>query len=450
MNILWIEDDQQTIQTGIKTLVELIGGGLLEKLDDLLISNDASTENLKSFFQENTTHGLKWYADYGDAKREITKKTILNSDVVIIDLNLGNGTDGAVNLGSAGFALYIQLIRCGFPSDHIAFFTGNKNELNELIESAALLGIIAPASFQKAESKDEEKFKEWLKMYLKNDELTLRRGILDGCIWFSEQLGEYPEMELRINDFSKSDEDNICREEILDWLEIWPKLLPELKSKEKKRYLPFLFVLLSLWDKRKKGNSEEGFNVIPYILTHARNWIAHRSGLHNEVTPQCIAFIFLLATRGILRISAEKILRHEIILLNILPERIKPNVDVVKYKLDEVRKETLTLARIAIKSLDDNEIDRLGYANIKLGKEWYFNKLANAYVSFNSKSPEAAEQLLMQSLLVDYWLESIKSTQSSSFGALQSLKSNSDWLTQLCWALLAHFDFESESSSSNG
>lgn len=449
MNILWIEDDQQTIQTGIKTLAELMGGGLLEKLDDLLNNSDASSENLKIFFHENTTHGMQWYEDYGEAKRAITKQTILDSDVVIIDLNLGNGTDGDVNLGRAGFALYVQLIRCGFPSDHIVFFTGNQNELNELIKSAALLGIPAPTSFLKAESKGEEKFKEWVKKYLENDELTLRRGILDGCNWFSAQLREHPEMELRINDFSKTDEDNICREEILDWLEIWPRLLPELTSKEKKRYSPFLFVLLSLWDKRRKMNSEKGFNVIPYILTHARNWIAHRSGLHNEVTPQGIAFIFLLATRGILRIPVDKILRHEKTLLNTLPKGIEPNVAVVKEKLDEVRKTTLLFAQTAIGSLDDKEIERLCFANIKFGKERHFYNLANAYVSFNSKASELTEQLLMQSLLIDYWLGENKSIQSSSFGALQSLKSNSDWLTQLSWALLAHLHFESDGSSSN-
>lgn len=450
MNILWIEDDQQTIQTGIKTLAELMGGGILAKLDDLLMNNDASSDSLNRFFQENTTHGLQWYADYGEAKSAITKKTILDSDVVIIDLNLGNGTDGDVNLGSAGFALYVQLIRCGFPSDHIVFFTGNQNELNELIKSAVLLGIPVPTSFKKASSKDEEKFKEWVKKYLKNDELTLRRGILDGCNWLTAQLREHPETELRINDFSRAEDGEIDREIILDWLEVWPKLLPELTSKEKKRHTSFLFVLSSLWDKKAKGSTEKGFNVIPYILTHTRNWIAHGKGLHNEISPQGVAFIFLLATRGILRISIDEILRHEKILLNIFPRGIEPNSGVAKPELDGIRKATLSLAQAAIKSLDDKEVERLGFANIKSGKERYFNRLANAYVSFSPMASDAAEQLLMQSLLVDYWLESIKSTQSSSFGTLQSLKSNSDWLTQLCWALLAHFHFESDSSSSNG
>ncbi|PIV91135.1 MAG: hypothetical protein COZ20_01925 [Gallionellales bacterium CG_4_10_14_3_um_filter_54_96] len=449
MNILWVEDDQQTIQTGIKTLAELMEGGLIDKLDNLLINNDASSENLKRFFQENTTHGLQWYADYGEAKRAITKQTILDWDVVIIDLNLGNGTDGDVNLASAGFALYVQLIRCGFPCDHIVFFTGNQNELNELIKSAALLGIPEPTSFKKAEDKDKEKFKEWVKKYLENDELTLRRGILDGCNWLSAQIREYPEMELRINDFSREEDGKICREEILDWLEIWPKLLPELISKEKKRYTSFLFVLLSLWDKKAKGSAEKGFNLIPYILTHARNWMAHGKGLHNEATPHGMAFIFLLATRGILRISTDEILRHEKILLNIFPKGIEPNSDVAKLKLVGIRKATLSRAQAAIKSLDDNGVERLGFAKIKSGDEWYFNRLANAYVSFNPNASEEAEQLLMQSLLVDYWLKSIESTQSNLFGALQSLKSNSDWLTQLCWVLLAHFHFESDSSSSN-
>lgn len=454
MNILWIEDEPKPIEDGIKTLAELMEGGIIDKLDNFLANNNTSNENLKRFFQENTTHGLQWYADYGDAKKAITKESILDSDVVILDLNLGNGTDGDVNLERAGFALYVQLIKCGFPSDHIAFFTGNQNELNELIKSAALLGIPAPTSFLKAESKIEEKFKAWVKMYLENDELTLRRGILEGCNWLSTLLHKHPETELRINDFSRPGDDNIGREEILDWLEIWPKLMPELISKEKKRYTSFLFVLLSLWDKKAKKdaekNAEKGFNVIPFILTNARNWIAHGKGLHNEATPQGMAFIYLLATRGILRITSNETLRHEKILLELFPDAIKPNEDISKNQLDKIRKDTLSCAQDAIESLEDKDIERLGFEKIKSGKEWYFIRLANAYVSFNPKASAEAERLLMQSLLVDYWLESIKSSQSSSFGALQSLKNNGDWLTQLCWALLAYFHFESDSLSSNG
>lgn len=450
MNILWVEDDQQTIQTGIKTLAEIMEDGFIEQLDDFLTNNDASNDNLKKFFQEKTTHGLQWYEKYGDAKKEITSESILDSDVIILDLNLGIGTDGDINLESAGFAIYVQLIRCGFPSDNIAFFTGNPKDVDMLVISAKSLGIPVPKSFAKENEKEREKFKEWLKKYLEDDELTLRRGILDGCNWLSAQLREHPETELRINDFSRAEDGEIDRETLLDWLKVWPKLLPELTSKEKKRHTSFLFVLSSLWDKKAKGSTEKGFNVVPYILTYARNWIAHGKGLHNEISPQCVAFIFLLATRGILRISGDEMLRHEKILLNVFPKGIEPNSGVAKLALDRIREVTLSWAQAAIKSLDEREVERLGFANIKSGRERYFNRMANAYVSFSPMASDAAEQLLMQSLLVDYWLESIKSTQSGSFGALQSLKSNSDWLTQLCWALLAHFNHESDSSSSNG
>ncbi len=448
MKIAWVEDDKTVMPALVRDVVELLDkmNGSKKLIDEFreykkLSQNVISPENLKDFFVTYSLHRFEWFDSYASMNAAIDKQCAYKWDVVIIDLNLEQRFDKTktkVVPTTAGFALYIQLLRSGFPAERIVFFTANSNQFQALNEVATAYDIPPPRSFDKLN--EVNNLTTWLRGHLDNKELTLRRGIVDGCEFVALLLQKEKDNGLRINNFAFEGDGTIDAEAVLDWLEIWPRLLPDLEArdKEKKRYSPFMLALLSLWDKKANPSKERGFNVTPFILTHARNWIAHGKALH-DITFVGTAFLFLLATRGLVKLPA-KIQHYEKVILSIFPKGIDPDAQMEQWLRNiSSQQQKLTISEIEqtkielSKLIKQEEIDR-----IKSGEYTIFNKMANAYVNSLSTKQAGipAEVLLMQSLVIDLVFNF--NGKWTGQGQWKSSTDTEDWLMLTNYSLLAH------------
>jgi len=465
MNIAWIEDDLSHIKKGVKLYVELLD----RKNNTKLIKENEFREfynpnkefphskSLKEWFEKNSLSSLNWFETYASMKERIddlAKRCVNEWDVVIIDLNLVNFFDQkkyAVKAEVAGFALYVQLLRSGFPCDNIVFFTANANDTDALNVIAKELGIPTPQYL--AKESEDELLTAWLSKHLENKELILRRGILDGCSHLLSQLQGKSMNEFRINDCAYDEDGKIEIEALSNWLQIWPKLLPELSgARVSNSYSPFVLTLLSLWDKKAKKiessntsmaqsplakDKDRGFTVIPYLLTHARNWSAHGKALH-DASPEIVSFMFLLAGRGLIKRQPEPD-RHEKILLSIFPNQVgyvkEADLNSKRKKLYETVE---PLAKEALSNIDpSNERNKKKIDALRkcIERKAFFNELANCYVNHSSKdATENPSKLLMWSLLIDL------ANSSTNGGKLlpENWRNNNDWLEQLCFSLFAY------------
>lgn len=435
MRVAWVEDDGGQFKDGVKAFVGLLDkislsreDDLLTRFDDLNSSDDLSSENISNFFETNTLHNLEWFDRYSGMQSRISDQSKYRWDVVILDLNLEHGFEKeefSVEPTTAGFALYVQLLRAGFPPENIIFSTNNSKQ------TEGLVGVCDRYDIPKARYLDKlklEQLEEWLRSHLENEHLMLRRGILDGCSYMMTRLLDDPAQSIRINQCceSNSDEFFLNAQSLKNWLEAWPKLLPRAASSKNNEYAVFLLALLTMWDGKigipsqknvstnssalaqalrsvlkpsDEGDANEGFSVIPFILKWARNWIAHNNSLHDS-SLHAAAFFFLLAGRGLVCNSSNS-LRHEKILLRLIEgqknsERLSKLNDrellIIKSDLFDMAKESVEYCK--------NETRLSAYRDKKF---LYFNQMANDYV-LNASALNfhySPEELLMLSLLID-------------------------------------------------
>lgn len=333
MNVLWIEDFGH-LQPDSPTLINFFGGLVPAKAFDIHWSQETRLREvpatLKAFFEQHSeTHGLTLLRHYGDFL-DLTGSGDLVSDhdVVAIDINLSSGVPKDVPLPEghtdpdafhkkAGFYIYNQLIRMGFPDDHICFLTGEKEStFKEFSDHCQNALMPLPNAFSKNDAGMTD-FRHWLDAHRKSSYMTLRRGIIEGCTHLRQNLNDTA-VPIQFNRF-RADEDGVSTASMNDYLSSLMRFLPQqpLAREELTRTLRlFTRALAHEWESKVKP-SDSGDTVLRslgWVMKETRNCLAHSQSL-NQLTPADVAYLALVNMRAMfaLRLRPE---RFEAILLS--------------------------------------------------------------------------------------------------------------------------------------
>src|SRR5689334_17601435 len=191
MKILWVEDFGGKLAAS-KIAVEVFGD-LLDQVDlsKVLKQGKANViRQLPELFEKDSIHRLFICGSYVDWKR-IYAEQVGDFDIVLIDINLEAsrtpidlipaGMDNRQFDKKAGFYIYHQLIKEGFPHDNIAFFTGEAQSLEDFTSYRGEIFLDCPKHCFEKDRVHFEKLRQWVSQKASREDLILRRGIIEGC-----------------------------------------------------------------------------------------------------------------------------------------------------------------------------------------------------------------------------------------------------------------------------
>lgn len=362
MNVLWFEDFGGNLSADSSTLINFFGGLISKQVFDQewdpesdIVSNP---DKLRDFFLEHSNKHravlLRHFQDFRDSGSDFSK----DFDVVAIDINLSRGVKPGqsipVGFGEpppfhpkAGFYIYNQLIRQGFPVDNICFLTGEiGSTFEEFAEHCRNALIPRPAAFGKDES-GLEKFRAWLSERSKSTHIRLRRGVIEGTKSIKESLKSDP-ASFQFKLFLENEDEAISAKDYLSTLEQFlPARRPPLSDFHRVMRL-FVRTVVHEWesnaqpwhDKIKSFGNEEGqgnnvrvgvryqgqtrasrvLEAYGYVMKEARNWLAH-GGLIKSIGPEIAAFLFLVNMRAMFQLPPET-QRFEYLLLDVMGDSV--------------------------------------------------------------------------------------------------------------------------------
>lgn len=307
MKIIWIEDfgDQNEPLDLISGLFDDLfpPQKKIRTIFDEEYANDDNKDikdDLSNLFKENTVHELYLCTCYMEWK-EVNESQKGDFDVAIIDINLENGEgtpeseipikpEGKEFDALAGLYIYHQLIKSGFPDDNIVFFTAHNKEFVEFQKMCNKAMVEKPKHLS-IKNKDEAKIQTWIKKKADDPYLTLRRGIINACNFFEEELKNKTDDELnefilyfKAANIKLSEDYDGWQKYILDYLTTLKEFFPIKKPNNiEKRYALFLKELTTEWDLAEKAFPRPNPSTIDYkfkennrlMMKLLRNWSVH-------------------------------------------------------------------------------------------------------------------------------------------------------------------------------
>jgi len=278
----------------------------------------------------------------------------------------------------AGFYLYTELVvELGFPKQHILFCSNHAENAKTTQDAFKTAKIALPRIYEKSNPEVEQ----WVKQCSENRYSQLRRGIIEGCSYINSQIKKNDQF-IQFRDFIKDADHEIPSTDIHNYLDSLSQLLP-LKEDNKQgmlnmQYRLFLRALSHVWEekldpqkiKQKNGGDLRKIHDIytfAWIMKMTRNWVSH-ANLLEPITPQFIAFLFLINMRAMFKLPKET-QSYEIILLNcfsknidtpIKIEDVTKNIRYAEQDLDDI----LTSLNINESNGFGNQISRLHRQNI--------------------------------------------------------------------------------------
>jgi hypothetical protein len=363
MNLLWFEDFGGGLSADSSTLINFFGCLIPEQVFDYEWDPEADIvskpNTLHEFFLRHSNRHravlLRHFQDFRDSGFDFSK----DFDVVAIDINLSRGIQPGQSLPDgigepppfhpkAGFYIYNQLIRQGFPVENICFLTGEIGSTFEVFAEHCRNALISrPAAFGKDES-GLESFRAWLSERSKSPYIRLRRGVIEGTKSIKASLKSDPAL-FQFKLFLKADEDEaISAEDYLSTLEQFlPARQPPPSDFHRVMRLfvrtvahewennahPWNVKVLSFGTEEGQGNDVRGavrnqrrtrasyvLEAYGYVMKEARNWLAH-GGLLDTIGPEIAAFLFLVNMRAMFQLPPET-QRYEYQLLDLVGDRI--------------------------------------------------------------------------------------------------------------------------------
>lgn len=376
MKIVWIEDfgdvpsPSELAGEMFKELIQNFGDlnfGTLLNPDDKLISWSVKKrrgsvngrEELARLFRENTTHEIMLCYTYGDWEENFNTNNG-DFDIVIIDINLSSGAvpeerpDDFKDMDDfdkkAGFYIYHQLIKQGFPANNIVFMTGEIPTHDKFEENRKKLLLDKLHKVCEKNDNGYVDFRNWLhgENGKTNDPyITLRRGIIEGCQEMKRLLAKKSELELTdFLLFFKSTNINLGDEDIdsdgyVEHIETYlEKLIYFFTVKNKRDHAQFTLFLKEMaaeWEMSQgylkhvnrqtlEGKFKDNCHAQMKCL---RNWTAH--GLlpkADDVTDdiadvikekekkwcQLTAYLFMIGMRAMFDAPIDTVYRYERIL----------------------------------------------------------------------------------------------------------------------------------------
>jgi hypothetical protein len=344
MKILWIEDFGDRFSRS--EFIEEMFGELFKDIDLSEHYNEEDTDTagqLSRLFAEHSLHEIHVCKSYVDWKR-VDAEHRGDFDIALIDINLGSyptagdmqplGIDSPNFDKHAGFYIYHQLIKRGFPDDNIAFFTAQGTSLKEFTKYCGDIFLDRPAHcFQKNPTQFKQ-LRRWLAQKAGQQSLILRRGVIEGSRFLKAEIEatDRSELESRLIFFKATprnvhDDPETFRREALDYLGILERSFLVQQPHENPHFFHlFIWDLAGKWEGsnwrylRTKGSPrfetrlEERFHTTAhYQMKLLRNWYVHDL-LSPELKASDVAYFFMLAMRAWLESDLNEIQKYERIL----------------------------------------------------------------------------------------------------------------------------------------
>jgi hypothetical protein len=272
--------------------------------------------------------------------KQLDEKHTGEFDIALIDINLGaystpndekpEGIKSPDFDRKAGFYIYHQLIKRGFPDDNIAFFTGEKQSLREFSSYCGDIFLDKPAHcFQKSSNHFKE-LRRWLAQKISQPSLILRRGVIDGCRFVAERMETVDASDLessllvyKTTGNNVSADPEVFRKEILDYVrKLAVFYLPFRVHNEASAFL-FVRELAAKWEGSTGGLfrtkqiprfetkfAERFFNTSQLQMKLLRNWSEHGL-LSGELTEKELAYFFIIAMRSLVASDLGQVFAYE-------------------------------------------------------------------------------------------------------------------------------------------
>lgn len=342
MKILWIEDFGGKVEPSklaIDMFEEFLPTTVFRKEYDRY--EELETQ-LPRLFKKHTFHHLDMCKSYLEWQK--TFKTNHDSDIALIDINLNRyptplekmpkGLDNPEFDTRAGFYIYHQLIKTGFPDENIAFFTGNGDKLPDFERYCNAILIEKPTYTFVKETADYERLRKWLAVKADDAYLRLRRGIIEGCQLLKDELHKLDPslLEQRLLFYKTTplprqvaESPETYRDYVSEYLTKLESFFPLNPTNKQQLYRPFLKELVADWEMSRgyfndpsmipcASDSERHFyQMCQSQMKLLRNWSAHQL-IPMALTEKEIAYDFMLAMRSWLHLDIGQIYPYERIL----------------------------------------------------------------------------------------------------------------------------------------
>ena len=355
MKILWVEDFGPPLSRS--EIIEEIFGDFFTGIDlGREYSEDEGDTNaqLSRLFAQHTLHEISVCESYVEWK-DVYAQQQGDFDVALIDIRLISsqtpvnerplGINNSDFDKKAGFYIYHQLIKNGFPDNSIAFFTAEGQSLKQFSEYCGNMCFDKPANCFQKKRTDYQRLRRWLHDKAKDPSLILRRGIIDGCRYMKQHIESIEtsslESELIIYKSIPGTVNNdaeALRRESLDYLTGLQRFFLLNRAHSQIDYYWFLKELSAKWEEAKwfylrhkavpkfEDWLEELFHKTAHFqLKMLRNWSNHRL-LSREIEAKEIAYFFMQAMRAWIRSDLNKPTRHEQILASLFTNLSAPEL----------------------------------------------------------------------------------------------------------------------------
>lgn len=445
MNVLWIEDFGGGLSAESATVINLFRGLLDARVfdDEWKPETDLLTDpdGLRRFFLTHSpVHSVDLLRNYDDFAK--ASSGVFNRfDAVALDINLSRGVASGAGLPvgfndpasfhrKAGFYIFNQLVRGGFPAENICFLTGEKEStFGEFSEHCQQALMPLPQAFGK-DDKGLEEFRAWLDTRRSSPYLRLRRGVIEGCR-LARNLIDKDSKLIRFDQYLKSGEFTV--KTAGDYLATLETILPaqEPAATDLHRSLRiFARAVAHEWENdASPGNVRiQPGERLPYVLRafgwvmkRTRNWIAHGDSL-DGLTPEDAAYLFMVNMRAMFRLP-DPAQRFECGLLELLGEPVRlPDERNLRTRLE------LDFAQM---------LDRFEEAGGELLSPKLFHYLVNdleALGAIGSNAPKLLIRMLWH-LLAQRELRGVESVRAHKYdcrsATLRASEANDDFLNLL-------------------
>jgi len=344
MKILWIEDFGGKLARSkivVEIFKEFFEDVNLEKEYDQ--SNPDVAAQLAYLFRKYTLHEVYVCNSYLEWKR-LDQQHQGDFDLALIDINLESyatsdeerpdGIDSDDFDKRAGFYIYHQLIKRGYPDNNIAFFTGERHSLKEFGKYCSNVLLDRPAHcFEKSPVHFSE-LRRWLYEKSLQESLILRRGIVEGCRFMKAKIEAIDSADLvprlifyKTIPGTPGDDTEALRRDSLEYLTRLERFFLSHQGYDDAELRNwFLKELAAKWEpsrgyfiRAKKAPRfgswlEEQFHrTAQFQMKMLRNWSSHRL-LSSHLAAKEFAYFFLLAMRSFVESDLNEIFRYERIL----------------------------------------------------------------------------------------------------------------------------------------
>lgn len=407
MKILWIEDFDDRLARS--ALVEEMFCDLFTgiKLDEEYHEEDTDIAGqLTKLFAKYTLHEIyvcKSYVEW----TEVDAQHGGDFDIALIDINLGSyttpnhqrprGMNSSDFDNNAGFYIYHQLIRRGFPDNNIAFFTAQGQSLKEFSRYCADIFLDGPTHCFQKSAGQFKLLRHWLSEKAAQPSLILRRGVIEGCHFMTEAIGSLDSSELKSRlIFYKTipgklnDSPEALRRDSFDYLARLRRLfLVPLDYDDRDFRQQFTKELAGQWDeswgfflRAKEAPQfrewlENQFHKAAQVqLKTLRNWSNHRQ-LSFDLTAKELGYFFMLAMRALIETDLNTVFRYEEILSSLFNkisdlELTRQMNSGLELRLEESYEQLKALHAEVLRHVDQSAKERLGPVNHERRMENYF------------------------------------------------------------------------------